>query len=68
METAGRIGRMLTVLMLVQLIALVVGFWFIYRAQLAIIERLDTIRQEMQKTNQHMSDLKSGLQRLIPGI
>jgi uncharacterized FAD-dependent dehydrogenase len=39
-----------------------------YRTQLAIVQRLDDIRQEMRTTNQHMSDLKTGLQRLVPGM
>ncbi|MFN7015709.1 MAG: hypothetical protein ACK4P5_00895 [Fimbriimonadales bacterium] len=68
MEGALRALRMVSFLLLVQFVALVVGFLLMYRTQLAIVQRLDTIRQEMQATNQHMSDLKMGLQRLIPGI
>jgi len=68
MEGAQRALRMISFLLLLQIVALVVGFVLVYRTQLAIVQRLDTIRQEMQTTNQHMSDLKTGLQRLIPGI
>jgi hypothetical protein len=68
MEGTPRIVRTLALMMLLQLIALVVGFLLIYRTQLAIVQRLDSIRQEMETTNRHMSELKSGLQRLLPGI
>lgn len=68
MEGAQRALRMIPFLLLLQIVALVVGFVLVYRTQLAIVQRLDTIRQEMQTTNQHMNDLKTGLQRLIPGI
>ncbi len=68
MEGMPRAVRTLSLMMLLQLIALVVGFLLIYRTQLAIVQRLDTIRQEMETTNRHMSDLKTGLQRLVPGM
>ncbi|GBC93786.1 hypothetical protein HRbin15_02288 [bacterium HR15] len=68
MEGIRQAVRVVSVILLVQLVALVVGFLLIYRTQLQIVQRLDTIRQEMQTTNQHMHDLKTGLQRLIPGI
>lgn len=68
MEGAERALRTVSLLLLVQIVALVVGFVLVYRTQLAIVERLDQIRQEMQTTNQHLGDLKTGLQRFIPGI
>ena len=68
MEGIRQAVRVVSVILLVQLVALVVGFLLIYRTQLQIVQRLDTIRQEMQTTNQHMHDLKTDLQRLIPGI
>ena len=68
MEGMPRAVRTLSWLMLLQLIALTVGFLLVYRTQLAIVQRLDYIRQEMETTNRHMSDLKTGLQRLVPGM
>ncbi len=68
MEGMPRAVRTLALILLLQLIALGVGFLLVYRTQLAIVQRLDDIRQEMQTTNRHMSDLKSGLQRLVPGM
>jgi|FaiFalDrversion3_1042247.scaffolds.fasta_scaffold22817_1 hypothetical protein len=68
MEGMPRAVRTLSWLMLLQLIALTVGFLLVYRTQLAIVQRLDDIRQEMETTNRHMSDLKTGLQRLVPGM
>jgi UPF0716 family protein affecting phage T7 exclusion len=68
MEGMPRAVRTLSWLMLLQLIALTVGFLLVYRTQLAIVQRLDDIRQEMETTNRPMSDLKTGLQRLVPGM
>jgi hypothetical protein len=68
MESMLRAVRTLSLILVLQLIALAVGFLLMYRTQLAIVQRLDDIRQEMRTTNQHMSDLKTGLQRLVPGM
>jgi hypothetical protein len=68
MEGMPRAVRTLSLILVLQLIALAVGFLLMYRTQLAIVQRLDDIRQEMRTTNQHMSGLKTGLQRLVPGI
>jgi|GEM_PF-1657759 hypothetical protein len=68
MEGMPRAVRTLSLILVLQLIALAVGFLLMYRTQLAIVQRLDDIRQEMRTTNQHMSDLKTGLQRLVPGM
>ena len=68
MEGMPRAVRTLSLILVLQLIALAVGFLLVYRTQLAIVQRLDDIRQEMETTNRHMSDLKTGLQRLVPGM
>jgi len=68
MEGTQRTLRMVAWILTIQIAALVVGFLLVYRTQLQIIQRLDAIRQEMETTNQHMHDLKTGLQRLVPGI
>jgi cell division protein FtsL len=68
MEGMPRAVRTLSLILVLQLIALAVGFLLMYRTQLAIVQQLDDIRQEMRTTNQHMSDLKTGLQRLVPGM
>lgn len=63
---AKQMLRALKLLIALQIAVLVVGFVLLYRTQLEIVQRLSNLQQEVKHTNQHLSDLKVGLQVLVP--
>ncbi|MCS7273277.1 MAG: hypothetical protein NZ550_03910 [Fimbriimonadales bacterium] len=63
---AKQMLRAVKLLIALQIAVLVVGFVLLYRTQLEIVQRLSNLQQEVKHTNQHLSDLKVGLQVLVP--
>lgn len=68
MEATPPINRGILIILALQLLALLVGFGLIYSLQLEVIRKLDAIHQQIQTSNQHMTELKAGLRVLVPGI
>lgn len=58
--------RAVKLLIALQIAVLIVGFVLLYRTQLEIVQRLKSLQQEVKHTNQHLSDLKVGLQAFVP--
>ncbi|MDW8051463.1 MAG: hypothetical protein RMJ83_03175 [Armatimonadota bacterium] len=63
---AKQMLRAVKLLIALQIAVLVVGFVLLYRTQLEIVQRLSNLQQEVKHTNQHLSDLKVGLQAFVP--